>query len=179
MGDARRQIGVLELIFFRWCKQYGGMNRDQLREREWAGVVVVDPPYLDDPACRSQASEQVLVQAFVLEAPVEALHKPVLLKLARRDVVPQHAWLLLPAQDRVRRELSGIHPARAVGGGQAAEMACFPGSSSMRGRPSGVKCGCARCDGGSKAVMRSACVCGCMAAGPDGFRERHPIVSVR
>jgi hypothetical protein len=45
----------------------------------------------------------------------------------------------------------------------------------MRGRPGGVKCEFAGFDGGSKAVMRSASVCGCMAAGPDGFRERHPI----
>jgi transposase-like protein len=32
MGDAVRQIGVSELTFYRWRKQYGGMNRDQLRE---------------------------------------------------------------------------------------------------------------------------------------------------
>jgi len=32
MGDAVRQIGVSELTCYRWRKQYGGMNRDQLRE---------------------------------------------------------------------------------------------------------------------------------------------------
>ena len=31
----------------------------------WAFGVVVDPPCFDDPACRGQAAEQVLVQAFI------------------------------------------------------------------------------------------------------------------
>jgi hypothetical protein len=44
----------------------------------------------------------------------------------------------------------------------------------MRGRPVEFKGECARFDGGSKAVMRSACICGNMAAGPDGFREQRP-----
>ena len=35
----------------------------------------------------------------------------------------------------------------------------------------------AKFDGGSKAVMRSACICGNMAAGPDGFREQHPNIT--
>jgi hypothetical protein len=34
--------------------------------------------------------------------------------------------------------------------------------------------GICKADGGTKAVMRSAYVCGNMAAGPDGFREQHP-----
>lgn len=32
MADAVRQIGVSELTYYRWCKQYGGMSRDQLRQ---------------------------------------------------------------------------------------------------------------------------------------------------
>jgi transposase-like protein len=32
MADAVRQIGVSELTFYRWRKQYGGMSRDQLRQ---------------------------------------------------------------------------------------------------------------------------------------------------
>ena len=32
MADAVRQIGVSELTYYRWRKQYGGMNRDQLRQ---------------------------------------------------------------------------------------------------------------------------------------------------
>ena len=31
MADAVRQIGVSELTYYRWRKQYGGMSRDQLR----------------------------------------------------------------------------------------------------------------------------------------------------
>ena len=30
--DAIRQIGVLEQAYYRWRKQYGGMNVDQLKE---------------------------------------------------------------------------------------------------------------------------------------------------
>jgi len=31
IADAVRQIGVTEQTFYRWRKQYGGMNREQLR----------------------------------------------------------------------------------------------------------------------------------------------------
>ena len=87
------------------CK--GGWGKP-VQARVRAGVVVVDPPCLDDPAGCCEASEQMLVQAFIPEPPVEAFHEPVLLRLARRDVVPQHPRLLLPAQDRVRRQLSAV-----------------------------------------------------------------------
>ena len=30
--DAIRQIGVVEQTYYRWCKQYGGMGVDQLKE---------------------------------------------------------------------------------------------------------------------------------------------------
>ncbi|MBA8843511.1 transposase [Mesorhizobium sp. J18] len=33
MADAVRQIGVSELTYYRWRKQYGGMSRDQLGRR--------------------------------------------------------------------------------------------------------------------------------------------------
>ena len=45
---------------------------------------------------------------IVAEPSVEALHEPVLLRLAGRDVVRQHASLLLPAQDRMRHELGAV-----------------------------------------------------------------------
>jgi len=32
MADAVRQVGVSELTYYRWRKQYGGMSRDQLRQ---------------------------------------------------------------------------------------------------------------------------------------------------
>jgi len=41
-------------------------------------LVVVDPPLLDDAACRCHAAEQVLVEAFVAEAAVQALDEAVL-----------------------------------------------------------------------------------------------------
>jgi putative transposase len=31
IADAVRQIGVTEPTYYRWRKQYGGMNRDQLK----------------------------------------------------------------------------------------------------------------------------------------------------
>ena len=31
IADAVRQIGVTEQTYYRWRKQYGGMNREQLR----------------------------------------------------------------------------------------------------------------------------------------------------
>lgn len=48
------------------------------------------------------------IEAFVAEPAVEALDEPVLLPLARCDIVPQHRSLLLPGQDRVRRHLGAI-----------------------------------------------------------------------
>jgi transposase-like protein len=32
IADAVRQIGISELTYYRWRKQYGGMSRDQLRQ---------------------------------------------------------------------------------------------------------------------------------------------------
>jgi len=32
MADAVRQVGISELTYYRWRKQYGGMSRDQLRQ---------------------------------------------------------------------------------------------------------------------------------------------------
>ena len=33
--DAIRQIGVVEQTYYRWRKQYGGMDVDQLKELKW------------------------------------------------------------------------------------------------------------------------------------------------
>jgi transposase-like protein len=50
MADAVRQIGVSELTFYRWRKQYGGMSRDELcrlkelqKENERLRKAVSDP----------------------------------------------------------------------------------------------------------------------------------------
>ena len=73
------------------CKGCWG---EPVQARVRAAVIVVDPPCLDNLACRGQVSEQTLVQAFIPEPPVEALHEAVLLRLAGRDVVLQNAALL-------------------------------------------------------------------------------------
>ena len=78
------------------CKGCWG---EPVEARVWAFGVVIDPPCFDDPACRSLAREQMLVDAFIPEAAVEALDEPVLLGLSWRDVVLQYRAFLLPAQD--------------------------------------------------------------------------------
>ena len=62
----------------------------------WPVGVVVDPPCFDDLAGLAEVGEQGFVQAFVSKLAVEALDEAVLHRLARRDVVPFDAALLLP-----------------------------------------------------------------------------------
>jgi hypothetical protein len=93
-------------------------------------LVVVDPPFSDDAACRGHATEQVLVEALVPEAAVQALDEAVLDGLAGRDVVPLDADVLLPKQDRPRRQFG------AVVGGPGLD----PGSSAAA-RASTMACG--------------------------------------
>ena len=73
-----------------------------------AAGVVVDPPRLDDCPGRRQAPEEMLVQALVAQAPVQAFDKTVLLRLAGGDVVPLDCTLFLPAQDGVRGQLGAV-----------------------------------------------------------------------
>ena len=63
--------------------------------------VVVRPPCLDDPSRRSERGEQVLVQALVAQATIERFHEAVLLRLARRSVMPLDAGVLAPGEDGV------------------------------------------------------------------------------
>src|SRR5436190_11218722 len=71
-------------------------------------MVVIDPPSLDDLSGGVQAAEQVLVEAFVAEATVEALHEAILHRLAWSDVVPHHGVILLPLQDRSGSQLGAV-----------------------------------------------------------------------
>ena len=73
-----------------------------------AAGVVVDPPRLDDGPGRRQAPEEMLVQALVAQAPVQAFDKTVLLRLAGGDLAPLNRTLLLPAQDGVRGKLGAV-----------------------------------------------------------------------
>ena len=78
------------------CKGCWG---EPIEARVWAFSVVVDPPCFDDPACRGKAAEQVFVQAFIPESPVEAFHKPVLLGLpsaAIPSAAPLEPWAAPP-----------------------------------------------------------------------------------
>jgi hypothetical protein len=56
----------------------------------------------DDLAGLVEVGEQVLVQALVAQAAIEALEKAILRRLAGCDVMPFDLKLLLPSQDRVR-----------------------------------------------------------------------------
>jgi hypothetical protein len=64
----------------------------------WSVVVEVDSPQI---AGMAEAVEQMFVQAFVANPPVEALYEPVLHWLTRGDVVPVNLAVLLPLQDRI------------------------------------------------------------------------------
>ena len=80
--------------------------RNASKEAMFAGHVrsvrvVVDPPVFDDLACLVEVCEEVLVEALVTQAAVEALHKAVLHRLAGRNVVPFDTAVLLPSQHSV------------------------------------------------------------------------------
>src|SRR5580658_203555 len=70
--------------------------------------IIIDAPRLDDPVRHRQATEHVLVEALVAEAAVEAFNEGVLHRLARRDVMPTDASILLPAQHGVGGELAAV-----------------------------------------------------------------------
>lgn len=70
--------------------------------------VVVGLPILDDRPRVGDVTEQMLIEAFVTEPAVETLDEPVLLRLSRCDIVPQHRPFLLPGQDRVRCHLAAV-----------------------------------------------------------------------
>src|SRR6266478_10033295 len=83
-----------------WC--------EPVEARVWSVGVVVDPPFFDNLACLAEVREQVLVEALVTQTAVEALYEAILHRFAGRDVVPFDTVVLLPAQDRVRGQLSAV-----------------------------------------------------------------------
>src|SRR5271166_433291 len=87
------------------CKLPGG---EPVEARVWASRVIVETPGFDDLARLLQASEQVLVQAFIAKTADKALCKAILHRLARRDVMPVDPALLLPFQDGVRGQLRAV-----------------------------------------------------------------------
>lgn len=70
--------------------------------------VVVDPPFLDEAVNCCHAAEQVLVEAFVAEAAAQVLEEAVLGRLTGGNVVPLEAIVLLPLQERPRRQLGAV-----------------------------------------------------------------------
>ena len=70
--------------------------------------VVVRPPCLDDPSRRGQRGEQVFVQTLVAQATIKAFDEAVLLRLARRDVMPLDARVLALGKDGVTGQLGAI-----------------------------------------------------------------------
>ena len=73
-----------------------------------AHMVVVVSPEPQHRAGMAERHEQRLVEAFVAQTTVEALDVAVLLRLARRDVVPLDRSLLRPSQDRQAGQLGAV-----------------------------------------------------------------------
>ncbi len=71
------------------------------------GVVVGDP-CSDQMPGMGEIPEQVFVQAFIPEPPIEGLAESVLRWLAGRDVVPVESPVLNPREHGVRGELRSI-----------------------------------------------------------------------
>ena len=61
-------------------------------------VIVVVAPGVDQVTGMAQAHKQVLVQALIPKAAIEALHEAVLHRFAGRDVVPVDAGVLAPSE---------------------------------------------------------------------------------
>ncbi len=71
-------------------------------------MVVVVAPCRDQVAGTAQTGEQVLVQAFIPQSPIEGHDEAVLHRLTGRDVVPFDLSGLLPRQDRVRGQFGSV-----------------------------------------------------------------------
>ena len=101
-------FGWIECAVSRAPQELGRSAHGRRGKSAWRRVrpdIVVVPPAGDAAAGVAEALEDLLVQKLVAQPTVEALHEAVLLRLARRDVVPFDALLLLPAQDRPTGQL--------------------------------------------------------------------------
>ncbi len=74
----------------------------------WPVQIVVVSPVADNIPGMPVAVEQVLVEALIPETPVERFNEPILHWLARRDVVPFDAAILLPFEDGIRGEFCAV-----------------------------------------------------------------------
>ena len=99
--------------------------------------VVVGAPSLDDPPRLGQRGEGVLIEAFIAQPAVEALHEGILDRLAGGDVMPFDSGVLGKAQDCPAHELRAVvgddHAGTTAPGDQLAELAhdAGPGERSV------------------------------------------------
>ena len=70
--------------------------------------VVVEPPFGQHRSGMGERAEQCLIQQLVAQTAIEALDKGVLLRFARRDVVPFDTAVPRPAQDRGAGQLGAV-----------------------------------------------------------------------
>jgi hypothetical protein len=75
-------------------------RRQAAMGRVWPDLVVVQPPALKQAPRVSEILEDLLVQELVPQPADEALDEGVLLRLARRDVMPVEPGAVGPRQDR-------------------------------------------------------------------------------
>ena len=85
------------------------------------GGVVVVAPARDHGARLGQRREDLLIQALIPEAGVEALDESVLLRLAGGDVMPLDAGSVRPVEDRPRGELGPVASGARTGGASAGD----------------------------------------------------------
>ena len=71
-------------------------------------MVVVFAPCRNQMAGMAQVGKEVLVEALVPQAAIEAFHEAILHWFARRDVVPFDLPILLPFQHCIRGELGAV-----------------------------------------------------------------------
>lgn len=95
-------------------------------------VVVVMPPSLQLLAGMGEAGEDRLVQELVPQPRVEALDEPVLVGLARCDVVPLDIAFLRPAQDRHAGQFGAVVADDSVRPRHALEDRCIQLSADPR-----------------------------------------------
>jgi hypothetical protein len=74
----------------------------------WPDGVVVEPPFGQDHSGMGERAEQRLVQQLVAQTAIETLDKGVLLRFARRDLVPFNTAVLRPTQDRRAGQLGAV-----------------------------------------------------------------------
>ncbi len=71
-------------------------------------VVVVTAPCRNQAASMAQGIEEVLIQTFISQPPIEALHEAVLHRFAGSNLVPLNLAVLLPLEDRIGGEFCSV-----------------------------------------------------------------------